>query len=120
MAAGFAAAAAAAATLPLAGNPVPLFIIIALAAGLPAGLIMTLPVQVLRPTNRAAGMGVYFTCYYAGMAVLPAIAGSLRDRFGIATAPVLFAAAMMVLALVLLGVFRALQQEHALPAEQRS
>lgn len=110
MAGGFIIAAIAAAALPVATLPALLFIIIALAAGLPAGPIMTLPVEVLRPENRAAGMGIFFTCYYGAMAVLPAFAGSLRDLSGTTTAPLLFAAAMMMIALALLVIFRGMQR----------
>jgi predicted MFS family arabinose efflux permease len=110
MAGGFIVSAIAATALPVVGAPVACFLVIAIAAGLPAGLIMALPVEVLRPESRATGMGVYFTCYYAGMALLPALAGRLRDGIGSSSAPVFFAAAMMVSALVLLGLFRALQK----------
>ena len=34
-------------------------------AGLPAGALMVLPGEVLVPQNRAAGMGIFFTWYYA-------------------------------------------------------
>jgi predicted MFS family arabinose efflux permease len=110
---GLVGAALGAAALPIAGAPVVLFVVIALAAGLPAGPIMALPVQALRPESRAAGIGVYFTCYYAGMAVLPALAGKMRDKIGSVTTSVLFAAAMMVCALALLGAFRAMQRARA-------
>lgn len=40
---------------------------------------MALPAQAVRPENRSVGMGVYFTFYYAGMALLPALAGLARD-----------------------------------------
>ncbi len=110
MVAGFIVSAITAAALPFVSAPAACFLVIALAAGLPAGLIMALPVEVLRAESRASGMGVYFTCYYGGMAVLPALAGRLRDSMGSTSAPVFFAAAMMVCALVLLGVFRALQR----------
>jgi predicted MFS family arabinose efflux permease len=111
MAAGFIVAALAAAALPITASPVILFIVIAIAAGLPAGPIMALPIEALRPESRAAGMGVYFTCYYAGMAMLPALAGAMRDRFANATAPVLFASAMMICSLGLLGAFRAAERK---------
>ena len=41
-------------------------------------------------------MGVYYTWYYAGMAILPGGAGLARDLTGSAAAPVLFATAMMI------------------------
>ena len=111
MVTGFVGAALATVAAPLTVAPVALFVVIALAAGLPAGPIMALPIQVLRPESRATGMGVFFACYYAGMAVLPALAGWLRDHTGNATAPVYFAAVMMLCALGLLGLFRALQRD---------
>ncbi len=33
------------------------------AIGVPAGMIMALPAQSLRPESRATGMGIFFTCY---------------------------------------------------------
>ena len=77
-------------------------------AGLPAGAMMVLPAEVLRPPNRAAGMGVFFTWYYAGMALLIPVGGILRDASGAHGAPMLFAgglefAAMAVLALLRLS-----------------
>jgi len=53
-------------------------------AGLPAGALMMLPGEVLLPQNRAAGMGIFFTWYYAGLAVLTPIGGILRDASGVA------------------------------------
>jgi MFS family permease len=63
-------------------------------AGLPAGAMMALPAQVLRPANRSPGMGVYFTWYYAAMALLPPLAGTIRDLSGDPRAPLLFGAAL--------------------------
>ena len=74
--------------------------------GMPAGVIMPLPAQALRPQNRAGGMGVHFTWYYGGMALLPGLAGMARDLTASAAAPALFAAGMMALALAGLGGFR--------------
>lgn len=54
--------------------------------------------QLLRPESRARGMGVFSTWYYAGMAVLPPVAGWLQDRFGGGTS-VEFAALMILSAL---------------------
>ena len=58
--------------------------------------MMVLPAQALRPETRAGGMGVFYTWYYAAMAVLPGLAGMARDLAGSPAAPVLFSAAMMV------------------------
>src|SRR5262249_50511047 len=46
-------------------------------AGLPGGALMMLPGEVLLPQNRAAGMGIFFTWYYAGLAFSATQAESL-------------------------------------------
>jgi hypothetical protein len=48
--------------------------------------------------------------FYGIMAVLPPVAGWLRDFTGGATAPILFGGALMALTLVALAAFRILQQ----------
>jgi predicted MFS family arabinose efflux permease len=93
---------AAASTAMLATNVAPLvvFAVAALVIGLPAGPLMAMPAQALRAESRAPGMGVFYTCYYAAMALLPGLAGMARDLTGSAAAPVLFAAVMMLATLV--------------------
>ena len=107
MAGGFLAAAVSASVLPFTSVPTVALAVVAFAIGVPAGLIMALPAQVLRPESRAGGMGVYFTCYYVAMATLPGAAGLARDVSGSAAAPALFAAAMMLLCIVGLLLFSA-------------
>ena len=65
--------------IPYFPYPVVLFIVIGLVFGPPAGIIMSLPTEVLSPENRAVGMGIFFTCHYTGMAGLQPIAGLMRD-----------------------------------------
>lgn len=93
---------AAASTAMLATNIAPLtvFSIAALLIGLPAGPLMAMPAQALRAESRAPGMGVFYTCYYAMMALLPGLAGMARDLSGSPAAPVLVAAVMMLATLV--------------------
>ena len=56
-----------------------MFAILGLIFGPAGGLIMALPTKVLRSENRAVGMGMFFTIYYVGMGIFPAIAGYIRD-----------------------------------------
>jgi predicted MFS family arabinose efflux permease len=81
------------------------FVCVLLAGGLPAGALMALPIAALRSESRAVGMGLYFSCYYGCMAIFPAIAGWTRDLTGNDLAPVLFAAAMLGVAVGGLGLF---------------
>jgi len=81
-------------------------------AGLPAGAIMVLPGEVLRPPNRAAGMGVFFTWYYAGMALLIPVGGILRDASGADGAPLLFAGGLEFAAMAVLTLLRLSQRRY--------
>ncbi len=95
--------------VPYGANPLVLFVALGLLFGPPAGIIMALPAEVLRLENRAAGMGVFYTCSYAAVAALPAVAGLTRDLTGDPAAPLLFGGALLFAAIVVLGLFRTLQ-----------
>jgi len=110
MAGAFCIVALAAAALPWTTAPTALFVLIALGIGLPPGLIMALPAQALRPENRSIGMGIYYTFYYVGMALLPTLAGFVRDAAGTPAATALFASAMMGIAILGLAGFRETQR----------
>ena len=95
---------------------IPIFVVVAIAVGFPAGPIMTLPAAAVRPQNRATGMCIYFTWYYALMASFPALAGLARDMTNDSGMPVYFAAAMMAAALAAVAVFRLVTRSWAAPA----
>ena len=66
-----------------AGNaPVPWLVLGGLLGGIPAAALVSLPGEVLRAESRSAGMGVFYTIYYLGCALLPALAGALYDASG--------------------------------------
>ena len=89
------------------------FSIIGLILFLPAGIIAALPIEVLRPANRATGLGLFYTWWYLGMAGLPPIAGWTYDITGSAAAPLVYAAALIFLTLVALAAFRICQRQGA-------
>jgi predicted MFS family arabinose efflux permease len=95
--------------LPIMGTSVLLLTIIGFIFGPPGGLIMALPGQVTVPQRRAVAVGIYFTCYYLGMGIVPGLAGYARDATGSATAPIFLAGGMLLLALVALLLFRFVQ-----------
>jgi MFS family permease len=105
--------ASAAAALAFIDAPRVIFGCIVLVIGLPAGLIMALPAQVLSPANRATGMGIFYSWYYAAMAFLPALAGKARDLSGSASTGAVFSAGMMVIAMLSLVAFRLAQSPSA-------
>ncbi len=105
MLAGFVVAAIAAFAVPFVSMPLVPFTVLVIAIGVPAGLVMSLPAQVLRAERRASGLGVFFTCYFVAMAFLPGAAGLARDISGSPLSPALFAAGMMVLCMLALMLF---------------
>ncbi len=79
------------------------------AVGPLSGAILSLPSQVLSPRDRAVGLGVFYTWFYALMAVGPLVVGRLQDLWaspsvGLISAAVLLAAtAPLSLAFVFLS-----------------
>ena len=83
----------------------PLTIALGLTCGLPGGPIMSLPARVLQPANRAIGMGLFFTVYYACMMLGPVIGGACAKWAGSAAAALDFGAAMVLVCPVILWAF---------------
>jgi MFS family permease len=54
----------------------------------PAGVIMAMSGQALRPQVRAFGMGIFFTVYFAIMLVTPPVAGAILDATGSTQGPI--------------------------------
>jgi len=92
----------------LSGNSAPWVWIIAggIVGGLPAGAFVNLPAEFLRPQSRGPGMGVFYTVYYVGCAILPALAGWLSDITASTRATLWFAALLAFLCIPALAVFR--------------
>jgi len=95
--------------LPYCPYPIVLFIFLGFIFGPPAGIIMALPAQVLHPENRAVGMGLFYSCYYGGMMALTSLAGYSRDLTQNAVTPVLFGGMLLIIAIMILAVFRTFQ-----------
>jgi predicted MFS family arabinose efflux permease len=107
------AAGLALALLPVAPLPGLLCALFGLFIGPPAGAIMALPARALSLPNRAVGFGVFYTCYYAAMAVGPSIAGYFRDAWGTAAAALLFGSGLFVAVVPLLWLFHRLRTSTA-------
>jgi MFS family permease len=92
----------------LSTSPLPWLWIIAggIVGGLPAGAFVNLPAEFLRPQSRGPGMGVFYTVYYVGCAILPAVAGRLSDFTGSTRATLWFAALLAFLCMPALALFR--------------
>ncbi len=95
--------------LPHGTYPVVSFIWLGLIFGPPAGIIMALPAEVLHPENRAAGMGLFYSIYYGGMMALTSLAGFSRDLTQNAATPILFGGMLLIIAIIVLVIFRTIQ-----------
>lgn len=96
--------------IPFTSAHVLCFSVIGLIMFLPAGIIAALPIEALRPQNRATGLGLFYTWWYAGVAALPALGGWTFDVTGAATAPIFYAGALVFLTLAALLGFRLCQR----------
>jgi len=77
-----------------------------LVCGLAAGPIMRLPALVLQPGARALGMGLFYTAFYVGMMVGPALGGRYAAWVGTAGAAFDFGAGALLVCPLILWVFR--------------
>ena len=67
----------------------------------PAGVIMAMAGQAMRPEVRAFGMGIFFTIYYTIMLVMPPAAGAILDATGKAQGPIWLAIVLFALVIPL-------------------
>jgi predicted MFS family arabinose efflux permease len=91
--------------LPRAGAVISIIVALGLLTGLPAGPIMSLPAQVLQPTTRAIGMGLFYTVYYATMMLGAMVGGACAKWAGSAAAAFDFGAAVLLACPLLLWLF---------------
>ncbi|HLJ06376.1 MAG TPA: MFS transporter [Acetobacteraceae bacterium] len=79
--------------------PVTFAVVIGIAGSLHPGVIMAVGTLSARPENRAVGMGLFYSMYYAGGAVVPALCGRAADIYGSPEGALLAASVISVLAL---------------------
>jgi predicted MFS family arabinose efflux permease len=80
------------------------------AVGPLSGAILSLPAAILRPQDRSAGFGVFYTCFYLLMAAGPAFAGRLQDALASPSAALVVAALSLVATVPLSFVFAMLSK----------
>lgn len=96
--------------IPYTDIPFVTFTVFGLLYALAAPVLGAMPAQILQPQNRAPGMGIYYVWYFLGSALMPVIAGYLNDMSGTATAPVLFAVALIFVTMIFAFVVFAAQR----------
>ena len=86
------------ALLPWTEFAVGLSLLFGLIGTAPAGIILALTAQSMTPHGRAFGSGVFVSSYFSITTPAPGIAGWLYDATGIAYWPIVFVAALFLLA----------------------
>ncbi len=79
--------------------PLTFAIMIGIGGSLHPGIIMAVGTLSAQPENRAVGMGLFYSMYYAGGAVVPALCGWAADGYGSPEGALLAAAVVSALAL---------------------
>jgi hypothetical protein len=94
-------------------SPLPWIIASGLVAGLPAGIFVSLPGEILRAESRATGMGIFYTIFYAATAAAPVIGGALAKHLGSVAATLWMAVALIILLRgCACGISRTAAREH--------
>ncbi len=87
-----------------------LFVITSLAAAPPSGPLVSLPAEVLEPSHRAAGMGLFYSWFYLGVTLAPVLAGASIEQSGDTAAPITLAVILVLAALCCFVTFRLLRR----------
>ncbi|MAG96569.1 MAG: MFS transporter [Alphaproteobacteria bacterium] len=87
-----------------------LFVITSLAAAPPSGPLVSLPAEVLEPSHRAAGMGLFYSWFYLGVTLAPMLAGASIEQTGDTAAPITLAVILVLVALCCFVTFRLLRR----------
>ncbi|MDE2515774.1 MAG: MFS transporter [Rhodospirillales bacterium] len=80
------------------------------------GVIMAVGTLSARAENRATGMGIFYTTYYAGGSVAPALCGRAADWYGGPAGALLAAAALSALAVPMYLLHRRMAGHHTMLA----
>ena len=106
-------AGAALALFPALSMPLLVAILVGLVIGPSPGAMVGLPAAALSAHTRGVGLGIFYSLYYAGIAVGPAIAGFSRDVTENSEAPLFFGAAMFIVAALFLVLFNVVRRNEA-------
>lgn len=97
--------------------PVTCAIVIGVIGSFHPGVIMAVGTLSARPENRAVGMGLFYSMYYAGGAVVPALCGWAADVSGGPEGALLAAAAVSALAIPMYALHRRLASHSVMLAK---
>lgn len=85
-------------SLPAWGRPEWALVLVGVVGCVPGGLLNAQAAQSLPPERRAVGMGLFWSSYFAGIAIIPVLAGYARELTGVDSAPLLTAGVLAAVA----------------------
>ena len=85
----------------LAAAPLLWAVFVGIIGSIHPGVIIAVGTMSARPEHRAVGMGIFYSLYYLGGAVVPALCGHAADRYGSPAGGLLAAAVIAALAIPL-------------------
>ena len=97
--------------------PVTLAVVIGVVGSFHPGVIMAVGTLSARPENRAVGMGLFYSIYYAGGTAVPALCGWAADVYGGPEGALLAAAAVSALAAPMYLLHRRLAEHRVMLAK---
>jgi predicted MFS family arabinose efflux permease len=89
--------------------------LISILGSMPVSPMVALPAAAVPAQRRAVGLGLFYTWFYVGAAVSPALGGWLYDRAGTPAAPVYLNAVLGLLTAILFAAFIRLGQQKRRP-----
>jgi MFS family permease len=98
----------------LTGWPVAWSALVGVVGGIHPGVIMAVGTLSARPRNRAVGMGIFYTLYYLGGAISPALCGVAADAYGSPAGGLLAAATLSAIAIPLYMLHRLLGRHETM------
>ena len=98
----------------LAGWPLGWSVLVGVIGSIHPGVIMAVGTLSARPENRAVGMGLFYSLYYVGGAVGPALCGKAADDYGGPAGGLLAAAAISALVIPLFMLHRRIAPHAAM------
>jgi MFS family permease len=97
--------------------PISFALIIGFLGSFQPGVIMAIGTLSARPENRAVGMGLFYSIYYAGGTVVPPLCGWAADAYGRPEGALLAAAAVSALAVPMYLLHRRLAEHRVMLAK---
>jgi len=101
----------------LLGLPILGAVLVGVVGSVHPGVIVAMGTLSTRPEHRAVGMGIFYSLYYAGGTIGPALCGRAADMYGSPAGGLLAAACIAALAIPLYLIHQRLAEDRMFPSQ---